>query len=130
MPKYDFRCSTCGHEFELTRRFSESADAASCPVDGAESSRLFSPPTLLISRGSSGVNAGPPPPSAPVGGDSHGHGPQPRPGQPHPLTPGTWPPQDVTAEPGPQVDAAGDLKVKSPETARLPAASRLSIRQG
>lgn len=73
MPRYDFRCSSCGHEFELTRRFSESADTALCPVDGADSSRLFSPPTLMISRGSGAATAGPPAPSAPAGGDSHGH---------------------------------------------------------
>jgi putative FmdB family regulatory protein len=77
VPTYDFRCSSCGLEFEVKRGFSESAAEAPCPVDGAASTRLFSPPTLLISGSSGGASREPlGPPPAPGGGhgDDHGHG--------------------------------------------------------
>ena len=48
MPKYDFRCDECGWLFELTRSFSQSADPAACPQDGANATRLFSPPLDLL----------------------------------------------------------------------------------
>ena len=48
MPKYDFRCDRCGSLFELTRSFSQSADPAACPHDGASATRLFSPPMDLL----------------------------------------------------------------------------------
>lgn len=48
MPKYDFRCDDCGAHFELTRSFSQSSEPAVCPRDGAEATRLFSPPMDLL----------------------------------------------------------------------------------
>ena len=51
VPKYDFRCDDCGHHFELTRSFSDSSEPAACPRDGAEATRLFSPPLDLLVYG-------------------------------------------------------------------------------
>ena len=51
MPKYDFRCDDCGHHFELTRSFSASSEPAACPHDGAQATRLFSPPLDLLVYG-------------------------------------------------------------------------------
>ena len=48
MPKYDFRCDDCGAHFELTRSFSQSSEPAVCPRDGADATRLFSPPMDLL----------------------------------------------------------------------------------
>lgn len=48
MPKYDFRCDDCGNLFELTRSFSQSSEPAACPRDGAEATRLFSPPLDVL----------------------------------------------------------------------------------
>ena len=31
MPIYEYRCASCGTDFELTRSFSQSGDAAPCP---------------------------------------------------------------------------------------------------
>ena len=48
MPKYDFRCDECGHQFELTRSFGQVAAPATCPHDGASATRLFSPPMDVL----------------------------------------------------------------------------------
>jgi putative FmdB family regulatory protein len=48
VPKYDFRCTSCGHLFELTRSFSQSDVPAACPHDGTSATRLFSPPLDLL----------------------------------------------------------------------------------
>jgi putative FmdB family regulatory protein len=77
VPKYDFRCSGCGHQFELTRSFSQSADPAACPRDGTSATRLFSPPLdLLMYRREPVVDTGPV--AIPAGALScHDHGPPP-----------------------------------------------------
>jgi putative FmdB family regulatory protein len=77
VPKYDFRCSLCGTLFELTRSFSQSADPASCPHDGAAATRLFSPPMdLLMYRREPVVDTHPV--TIPPGALScHDHGPPP-----------------------------------------------------
>jgi len=51
VPKYDFRCDDCGHRFDLTRSFSASSEPAACPRDGAEATRVFSPPLDLLVYG-------------------------------------------------------------------------------
>jgi putative FmdB family regulatory protein len=51
VPKSDFRCDDCGHRFDLTRSFSASSEPAACPRDGAEATRLFSPPLDLLVYG-------------------------------------------------------------------------------
>lgn len=77
MPVYAFRCPRCEHEFEVSRRFSEFSETAECPIDGAESARIFTPPTLLLERraGGSAPSAGSDPSSVfPTHGHSHGPG--------------------------------------------------------
>jgi putative FmdB family regulatory protein len=77
VPKYDFRCTGCGYQFELTRSFSQSADPAACPHDGASAIRLFSPPLdLLMYRREPVVDTRPV--TIPPGALScHDHGPPP-----------------------------------------------------
>ena len=40
MPRYDYRCSDCGHEFEIKQSFSDEPVAA-CPLCGVESRRVI-----------------------------------------------------------------------------------------
>ena len=40
MPRYDYRCTICAHEFELLQSFSE-AGSATCPVCSGSGRRLF-----------------------------------------------------------------------------------------
>lgn len=35
MPTYDFRCETCGHEFEMTSSIAEREEKAVCPECGS-----------------------------------------------------------------------------------------------
>jgi putative FmdB family regulatory protein len=35
MALYDFRCTVCGLEFEVSRPMAQAAEPAHCPVDGA-----------------------------------------------------------------------------------------------
>ena len=69
MPRYGFRCTQCGIEFEVSRPMSQAGDPASCPHDGAAGTRIFHVPTTISSGGSSA----PTPPSG--GGHGHDHAP-------------------------------------------------------
>ena len=40
MPRYDYRCTSCGDEFELTQSFSEAGKGA-CPVCSGAGQRVF-----------------------------------------------------------------------------------------
>ena len=40
MPRYDYRCSDCGHEFEIKQSFSDEP-VAGCPLCGVESRRVI-----------------------------------------------------------------------------------------
>lgn len=40
MPRYDYRCSDCGHEFEVKQRFSDEP-SASCGECGGEARRVI-----------------------------------------------------------------------------------------
>ena len=40
MPRYDYRCTGCGHEFELVQSFDE-AGAGTCPACSGAGKRLF-----------------------------------------------------------------------------------------
>ena len=40
MPRYDYRCTSCAHEFELLQSFNE-AGSATCPVCSGSGRRLF-----------------------------------------------------------------------------------------
>jgi putative FmdB family regulatory protein len=77
MPVYGFRCTTCGNEFDLTRRFSESSDPATCPLDGAAANRVFSVPTIFSVGGGAVGGSAPDPLGGPAGGPP-GPGPNPR----------------------------------------------------
>ena len=40
MPRYDYRCTECGNEFELVQKFSE-AGQGECPLCGGAGQRVF-----------------------------------------------------------------------------------------
>ena len=40
MPRYDYQCTSCGHDFELTQSFKE-AGSGSCPLCSGEGRRVF-----------------------------------------------------------------------------------------
>lgn len=42
MPRYDFRCRSCGSTFELTRPMSASGDPALCPSGHDDTVKLLS----------------------------------------------------------------------------------------
>jgi putative FmdB family regulatory protein len=65
MALYDFRCTKCGLEFEVSRPMAQAADPAFCPVDGAESRRFFTMP-MTFSKSGSGDKP-PLPPTRPQG---------------------------------------------------------------
>ncbi|WP_454328995.1 FmdB family zinc ribbon protein [Streptomyces glaucescens] len=42
MPRYEYRCRTCGDTFELSRPMAESADPAACPAGHDDTVKLLS----------------------------------------------------------------------------------------
>ncbi|MGW4373359.1 FmdB family zinc ribbon protein [Streptomyces albidoflavus] len=62
MPRYEYRCRSCGDTFELSRPMAESSDPASCPAGHADTVKLLS----TVAVGGSATSAGPAP--APSGG--------------------------------------------------------------
>ncbi|NGO81144.1 zinc ribbon domain-containing protein, partial [Streptomyces sp. YC504] len=42
MPRYEFRCRTCGDTFEVSRPMSESSAPASCPAGHDDTAKLLS----------------------------------------------------------------------------------------
>ncbi|MDG4861349.1 zinc ribbon domain-containing protein [Streptomyces sp. T-3] len=42
MPRYDFRCRTCGDTFELSRPMAEASDPAACPSGHEDTVKLLS----------------------------------------------------------------------------------------
>ncbi len=75
MPRYDFCCTICGHEFELKRGFSEAGDPAVCPVDAGEARRVFTPPMTVLGAGEASSDRVPAAPPTPGHGHGHSHGP-------------------------------------------------------
>lgn len=67
MPRYGFRCTQCGHEFEVSRPMSQASDPAVCPHDGAPGTRVFTAPPIISGSGGSSL------PTPPSGGADHGH---------------------------------------------------------
>jgi putative FmdB family regulatory protein len=53
MPLYDFRCSKCGLEFEVSRPWSKATDPAFCPMDGGECERVLTMPEAFVKGGRS-----------------------------------------------------------------------------
>ncbi|MER6788223.1 zinc ribbon domain-containing protein [Streptomyces sp. NPDC000658] len=42
MPRYEYRCRTCGDTFELSRPMAQSADPAACPAGHGDTVKLLS----------------------------------------------------------------------------------------
>jgi len=80
MPTYDFRCTSCDALLEACRSFAQGTEDVVCPDDGAQATRLLSPPLEMIVYGGksstpvSGVRPRGPAPSGPSHGHSHGPG--------------------------------------------------------
>ena len=49
MPRYDYRCRSCGDTFELSRPMSASADQATCPAGHTDTVKLLS--TVAVTGG-------------------------------------------------------------------------------
>ncbi|MFF4183817.1 zinc ribbon domain-containing protein [Streptomyces sp. NPDC001691] len=62
MPRYEYRCRTCGDTFELSRPMAESAAPAPCPVGHDDTVKLLS--TVAVA----GTAKSSPTPSAGGGG--------------------------------------------------------------
>ncbi|MFB7030643.1 MULTISPECIES: zinc ribbon domain-containing protein [unclassified Streptomyces] len=53
MPRYEYRCRTCGDTFELSRPMAESSDPAACPAGHDDTVKLLS----AVAVGGSGTAA-------------------------------------------------------------------------
>ncbi|MEU8511469.1 zinc ribbon domain-containing protein [Kitasatospora sp. NPDC048722] len=62
MPRYDFRCRSCGATFELRRTMAQANDPAVCPQGHEDTVKLLSTVAVTGGAGSSA------PQSAPSGG--------------------------------------------------------------
>ncbi|MDX3754084.1 zinc ribbon domain-containing protein [Streptomyces mirabilis] len=71
MPRYEYRCRTCGDTFELSRPMAESAAPANCPAGHDDTVKLLS--TVAVATGGS-ASAPSPGPSAGGGGGCCGGG--------------------------------------------------------
>jgi putative FmdB family regulatory protein len=72
MPRYAFRCTGCGLEFDVSRPLRDAGAAATCPADGAAAERIFTVPSMNFNRPRS---ATPAPPSRGFSHSGHSHGP-------------------------------------------------------
>ncbi|WP_415950510.1 FmdB family zinc ribbon protein [Streptomyces sp. KLOTTS4A1] len=68
MPRYEFRCRTCGDTFEVSRPMSESSAPADCPAGHADTVKLLS--TVAVG----GASASPAPAPGSGGGGCCGGG--------------------------------------------------------
>ncbi|MGA5145835.1 FmdB family zinc ribbon protein [Streptomyces griseoincarnatus] len=64
MPRYEFRCRTCGDTFELSRPMAESSAPAACPAGHDDTVKLLS----TVSVGGAASAAAPAPRPAGGGG--------------------------------------------------------------
>ncbi|MER7685338.1 zinc ribbon domain-containing protein [Streptomyces sp. NPDC097610] len=71
MPRYEYRCRTCGDTFELSRPMAESAAPADCPAGHDDTVKLLS--TVAVATGGS-ASASAPGPSGGGGGGCCGGG--------------------------------------------------------
>ncbi|MFD6346619.1 zinc ribbon domain-containing protein [Streptomyces roseolus] len=67
MPRYEYRCRTCGDTFELSRPMAESSDPAACPAGHDDTVKLLS----AVAVGGSAASSSAP---APSGGGCCGGG--------------------------------------------------------
>ncbi|MFI6443710.1 zinc ribbon domain-containing protein [Kitasatospora sp. NPDC050543] len=65
MPRYDFRCRSCGATFELRRTMAQASDPAVCPQGHPDTVKLLS--TVAVT-GVGGGSSSPQPPSGAGGG--------------------------------------------------------------
>ncbi|MFH8288278.1 zinc ribbon domain-containing protein [Streptomyces sp. NPDC018059] len=70
MPRYEYRCRSCGDTFELSRPMAESADPAVCPEGHEDTVKLLS--TVAVGGSASRSAAASGPASAPRGGAGGG----------------------------------------------------------
>ena len=68
MPRYPFRCETCGVAFEVSRPMSDAGSDARCPADGARAVRVFTMPATNFNRPTSDAK-----PSASTSYSHYGH---------------------------------------------------------
>ncbi|MFD4273907.1 zinc ribbon domain-containing protein [Streptomyces cyaneofuscatus] len=68
MPRYEFRCRTCGDTFELSRPMAQSSDPAACPAGHDDTVKLLS----AVAVGGAAASA--PAPSGGGGGGCCGGG--------------------------------------------------------
>ncbi|MEV6164247.1 zinc ribbon domain-containing protein [Streptomyces sp. NPDC052052] len=66
MPRYEYRCRSCGDTFELSRPMAQSSDPASCPAGHADTVKLLS--TVAVGGSSAGSTA----PASGAGGGGGG----------------------------------------------------------
>ncbi|GLF93887.1 FmdB family zinc ribbon protein [Streptomyces yaizuensis] len=62
MPRYEFRCRSCGDTFEVSRPMAQSSDPAACPAGHEDTVKLLS--TVAVG----GTSQGAAPAPAPGGG--------------------------------------------------------------
>ncbi|MFE5889044.1 FmdB family zinc ribbon protein [Streptomyces sp. NPDC002285] len=62
MPRYEYRCRSCGDTFELSRPMAESSDPAACPAGHEDTVKLLS--TVAVG----GTASAPAPAPKPAGG--------------------------------------------------------------
>ncbi|MFG2609013.1 FmdB family zinc ribbon protein [Streptomyces anulatus] len=55
MPRYEFRCRTCGDTFEVSRPMVQSSDPASCPAGHDDTVKLLS--TVAVGGGAGSAPA-------------------------------------------------------------------------
>ncbi|MET8859464.1 MULTISPECIES: zinc ribbon domain-containing protein [unclassified Streptomyces] len=72
MPRYEYRCRTCGDTFELSRPMAESAAPAACPAGHDDTVKLLS--AVAVARGGSASAPAPQPRSSGGGGGCCGGG--------------------------------------------------------
>ncbi|MFF9347351.1 zinc ribbon domain-containing protein [Streptomyces sp. NPDC014734] len=64
MPRYEYRCRSCGDTFELSRPMAQSSDPAACPAGHSDTVKLLS----TVAVGGSSAKSAPAAPSAGGGG--------------------------------------------------------------
>ncbi|MFZ4669808.1 MAG: FmdB family zinc ribbon protein [Microthrixaceae bacterium] len=73
MPRYDFRCRSCGSTFEVERPMAESSDPASCPDGHTDTVKLLSTVAVGGRAAPTSSPAATPPTGGCCGGACHSH---------------------------------------------------------
>ncbi|MEU7012553.1 zinc ribbon domain-containing protein [Streptomyces sp. NPDC046385] len=58
MPRYEYRCRTCGDTFELSRPMAESSAPAACPAGHDDTVKLLSAVAVGVGKGSAPAPGG------------------------------------------------------------------------